>query len=360
MYARSAEPLVSVVTPFHNTAEYLAECIESVLRQSYGNWEYILLDNCSTDGADQIARGYAAKEPRIRLLRNNILLPQVPNYNAALSHISLQSSYCKMVQADDWIYPECLERMVALADSDPSIGIVSSYALWGNRILGDGLPYATTMMSGSEICRLQLITSLFFFGSPTTLLYRSEIIRSTPSFFDPSVLHDDTDACYRTLRAWKFGFVHQVLSFSRVDVSSVMSRARESSSDLLDRLLQVYKFGPFYLEKSELASCLNDRNLSYYRFLARRFLAGRSGEFWQYHTSGLRSGGQRIEKVRLFKHVCLELLRLLANPGSTAALMWNRIWVRTGMLDNQPAFRSRESQPRVGLSSSIPTPRDPH
>jgi glycosyltransferase involved in cell wall biosynthesis len=310
-HARSTKPLVSVVTPFHNTAEYLAECIESVFRQSYDNWEYILLDNCSTDGSNEIAEQYAAREPRIRLFRNVTLLPQVQNYNVALSFISQQSCYCKMVQADDWIDPECLERMVALAESDPSIGIVSSYALWGNRILGDGLPYTTTVMSGPEICRLQLLSSFFFFGSPTTLLYRSEIIRRAPAFFDPNTLHDDTDACYRTLRTWKFGFVHQVLSFSRVDVSSVISRARELSSDLLDRLLQLYKFGPLYLERSELVRCLDDRKLSYYRFLARRFLAGNSVEFWQYHRSGLRSGGQRIEKC-----ACL----------STSAWNWCDCW----------------------------------
>ena len=84
-------PLVSVVTPFYNTAAFLPECIESVLAQTYDNWEYILLDNCSTDGSTEIARKYAADEPRIRYVRNDELLPQVPNYNAALALISSES-----------------------------------------------------------------------------------------------------------------------------------------------------------------------------------------------------------------------------------------------------------------------------
>ena len=159
----SERPLVSVVTPFYNTGRYLPECIESVLRQSYGNWEYILLDNCSTDDSGEIARRYAAKESRIRFFQNNSLLPQVQNYNAALSYISPNSSYCKIVQADDWIYPDCLEKMVALAESDASIGLVSSYFYWGSRIAGQGLPITTTVMSGPELCRLQLTKSLFFF-----------------------------------------------------------------------------------------------------------------------------------------------------------------------------------------------------
>ena len=50
-----SQPLVSVVTPFYNTADYLGECIESVLRQTYENWGYVLVDNCSTDGLSEIA-----------------------------------------------------------------------------------------------------------------------------------------------------------------------------------------------------------------------------------------------------------------------------------------------------------------
>jgi len=164
------------------------------------------------------------------------------------------------------------------------------------------------------------------------VMYRSEIIRASPAFFDPAALHDDTDACYRVLQTWKFGFIHQILSFSRVDESSIMSHAQELSSDLLDRLLQVCKFGPVYLDQNEFAACLNERKRSYYRFLARRFLGGASKEFWRYQIEGLGSGDQRLEKIRLFQHVCLELLRLLANPGSTIAFLYDRNRIRKGVL----------------------------
>ncbi len=341
------QPFVSVVTPFYNTARYLAECIESVLGQSYDNWEYVLLDNCSTDGSHEIAEQYATKDPRIRLFRNTTLLPQVQNYNMALSYISTRSDYCKVVQADDWIYPECLQRMVALAESDPSIGIVSSYSLWGDRVLGAGLPYHTTVMPGSEVCRLQLRTSLFFFGSPTTVMYRAKIIRATPQFFDPSTLHDDTDACYRVLRTWKFGFVHQILSFSRVEAGSIMSRAQEFGAELLDRLLQVCKFGCVFLQQNELADASQASRRRYYRFLARRLLARSSSAFWEYQKSCLRSGGQRLDKLYLFRQVCCELLRLLTNPGSTARYLSNR-WAKAETDRNQPA----------SWASDIPLPTD--
>src|SRR5690242_9640140 len=93
-------PLVSVVTPFYNTAAYLSECIESVLNQTYPNFEYILADNRSTDGSFGIAESYARLDQRIRLIRYPEFVAQLPNYNRALREISKTSQYCKIVQAD--------------------------------------------------------------------------------------------------------------------------------------------------------------------------------------------------------------------------------------------------------------------
>ena len=86
-------PLVSFVTPFFNTREYLAECIESVLRQTYQDWEYILVDNQSKDGSNEIAKSYASRFPeKIRLIRTEKFLTQVQNVGS--SRVDLQA--CKL------------------------------------------------------------------------------------------------------------------------------------------------------------------------------------------------------------------------------------------------------------------------
>ena len=59
-------PLVSVLTPVYNCEKYLRTCIESVLAQTYTNWEYVIVNNCSTDGTLAIAQEYAAADSRIR------------------------------------------------------------------------------------------------------------------------------------------------------------------------------------------------------------------------------------------------------------------------------------------------------
>src|SRR5262245_58350941 len=112
-------PLVSIVTPVYNEAEYLTECIESVLEQTYDNWDYTIIDNRSTDGSLEIARRYAAKDSRIRVWENQAFVPVIQNHNVAYRKISGASKYCKVVLADDWLFPECLERMVTAAEADP-------------------------------------------------------------------------------------------------------------------------------------------------------------------------------------------------------------------------------------------------
>src|SRR5438046_506192 len=120
----TADPLVSVVTPMYNEAEHITQCIESVLSQTYRHWEYTIIDNRSSDGSLELARRYAARDPRIRVVTNSRFLDVIPNHNAALRQISPNSAYCKMVFADDWIFPECLERMVSVGEKHPSVGII--------------------------------------------------------------------------------------------------------------------------------------------------------------------------------------------------------------------------------------------
>src|SRR3954470_22315609 len=159
------KPLVSVVTPFYNTEEYLSECIESVLAQTYENWEYVLVDNESTDGSAGIAQRYAAKDRRLRLVSNEKFLTQVENYNHALRQISPHSKYCKLVQADDWIYPNCLSEMVEAAEASGRVSLVGAYSFYellppdGDRpyIGGIGLRYTDRVIPGKQVLRDYLL-----------------------------------------------------------------------------------------------------------------------------------------------------------------------------------------------------------
>ena len=208
-------PLVTVVTTVYNGESYLAQSIKSVLRQTYENWEYVIVNNCSTDGSRAIAQHYASNDPRIRIHDNTAFVGVIANYNNGFRQVSPRSSYLKIVDADDWLFPECLSRMVELAEMYPSVGIVGSYALCGVSIHQDGLPYPSHILSGRELCRNTLLGGPNVFGSTSSLLYRSDVVREMDPFYNEANIHADTESCYAALQRWDFGFVHQVLVFHK-------------------------------------------------------------------------------------------------------------------------------------------------
>jgi glycosyltransferase involved in cell wall biosynthesis len=328
MAAASEQALVSVVTPFHNTAPYLRECIESVLKQTYGNFEYVLHDNASTDGSSEIASEYAARDPRVRLMRTEALLPQIPNYNRALTHIAPQSRYCKMVQADDWLFPECLERMVAVAESNPRIGLVSSLRFDGESVKGAALTYKEVVLNGRGVARFHLLGNGFLFGTPSTVMFRSDVVRGRRPFYEENRFQEDTEACYEILRDWDFGFVHQVLSYSRVEPDSLFFRMAQQDSVRLGRLILTHRYGPEFLTAAQFRERWHLTRAEYYRSLAKALFEMRGREYWHFHREGLRSERLSLELGPLAWNLALEALDVLGNPKATLRRLFRALFGR--------------------------------
>jgi glycosyltransferase involved in cell wall biosynthesis len=326
-------PLVSVVTPFFNTAAYLEECIQSVIGQTYENWEYILLNNCSTDGSAEIAERYALQYPaKIRVVRNATCLPQVQNYNTALRLISPQSDYCKMVQADDWLFPECLRRMVEVAEAQEAVGVVAAYELEGDEVRLDGLPYPSGEVSGRDAARLYFLRNKYLFGTPTSILMRSNIVRSRDPFYDESYApFEDGHACFELMEEWNFGFVHEVLTFSRRENASILSAVRDFGLEQFLRFSLLVAHGRRFLNANEYLRCLRQAEREYFLFLAAHVFAwpSKHRDFWKFHRKGLASVQCRLGP------------RLLAPwiPRAFLDKLWFGIWRRWDLVAD--AIRDR-------------------
>lgn len=310
-----SKPLVSVVTPFRNVASFLAQCIESVLAQSYSNFEYILSDNGSSDGSMAVAESYAKRDSRIRLIKQPQLLSQVAHYNAALTEISSSSEYCKIVQADDFVFAECLQRMVEAFEQSTTIGLVCSYYLKGDVLRGSGYPFGATFMDGRQMARFYLRTGTYVFGSPTAVMYRASIVRESRPFFQEGLLHEDTEKCMQILKDWDFGFVNQVLSYLRVENESISSAWRQYEPDALDWYIIVQRYASIFLDPAEAADAREKARDSYYRMLKNEVLRGRDAGFWQYHCNGLKTLGESLDRSRLVRGAVKEIMWILANPG---------------------------------------------
>lgn len=315
----ASQPLVSIVTPVYNCAEYLTECIESVLAQTYQNWDYIIVDNCSTDGSAEIAHCYAMKDPRIRIHENQQFLRVGSNHNIALRQISPKSKYCKMVFADDWIFPRCIEEMVSLAEEHPSVGIVGAYGLQGRDIMWAGLSYPSRLVSGHEVCRLLFLEGVYVFGTANSLLYRADLVRSHDPFYNETNLHSDMEACIALLKTCDFGFVHQVLTFKRDRPESITAVLGEGIRTIYAAMLHdLVTHGSDFLTREELEVCLDRLMSQYYNFLAVSLMRGRRDKkFWDYHKRELSKAGVGFSRSHLARAALVRLCRAVLNPMET-------------------------------------------
>ncbi|MCH5307081.1 MAG: glycosyltransferase family 2 protein [Prevotella sp.] len=108
--------LASIITPSYNTAGYIPETIESVLVQTYPNWELIIVDDCSTDNTDEIVTQYFVKDARIRYIRNKKNSGAAYSRNRALREA--QGRWVAFLDSDDLWEPEKLEKQIRFMEEN--------------------------------------------------------------------------------------------------------------------------------------------------------------------------------------------------------------------------------------------------
>lgn len=175
----SRSPCVSIGMPVYNGENYLEEAINSILGQTFTDFELIISDNASTDRTEEICSIYASRDSRIRYYRNEENLGASANYNRVFELAN--GKYFKWMAHDDLCAPEFLEKCVKVLDQDPAVilaftgtkeidetGIViGEYAPKPN--LGAGTPHERFYES---VCLPNSCTSVFG-------LVRSDVLRRT-------------------------------------------------------------------------------------------------------------------------------------------------------------------------------------
>jgi glycosyltransferase involved in cell wall biosynthesis len=119
----SASPKVTVFIPVYNRAKYVSVAIDSILAQSFTDFELLLIDDGSTDGSAEIVRSYT--DPRVRLVCNegNLGIPKTRNKGVQLA----RGEYFAVLDSDDYTYPHRLEKQVAFLDRHEDYAAVGSW-----------------------------------------------------------------------------------------------------------------------------------------------------------------------------------------------------------------------------------------
>jgi GT2 family glycosyltransferase len=181
---------VSVVMAVRNGGPYLAYAVESVLAQTYANFELLMIDDASTDGALETL----PSDPRIRVIRNERNLGQVPSLNRGLAEA--HGGYVARLDADDTMLPTRLERQVDVLDGNPSVVLVGT---WMDVVDERGRLYAKLRGQIRDFPQLILaiLTDRYPFGHPS-LMFRRDVVRALGGY-DASLAPSEDKDLYRRL-----------------------------------------------------------------------------------------------------------------------------------------------------------------
>ena len=202
-------PVVSIIMNCYNGEKYLRQALDSVVAQTYLNWELIFWDNKSTDRSREILKSYG--EPRFRYFcapRHTPMLFEARNY--ALEQA--QGEFIAFLDVDDWWDPEILEKQVPLFD-DPEVGIVCGDYWYVNETNNTEEIWINRPVPTGRV--LNELLSHCFVGLLTTMVRRSAVDQLEYAYDPRYHIKGDTDLIIRLAVNWKLDFVPQPLAFYR-------------------------------------------------------------------------------------------------------------------------------------------------
>jgi glycosyltransferase involved in cell wall biosynthesis len=170
---------VSVVVPSYNNASFIEATMDSILAQTYRDFELVVADHSSTDGTWLLLSRYAA-DPRVRLLRTEAGGGAPRNWERVTA--AARGELVKLVCGDDIIYPDCLRLQVEAMDANPAVVLVAARrdlidARGGVVMAGRGLAGLTGRVPGRTAARHTVVAGSNIFGEPACVLIRRQTLQ---------------------------------------------------------------------------------------------------------------------------------------------------------------------------------------
>lgn len=248
--------MVSIIVPVYNSEKYLCECVDSVLAQTYHDWELIIVDDGSTDSSSSIADNYAASDQRIKVLHVANGGPSHARNNGLLHACG---DYICFVDADDMLHPQAIEYML--------IGITTTNADMFICTMHRGITPAFKPLKNSPIQNLSseetIEASLYQDGRAVNSIwgkiYRQSILSNL--HFEPGLLYEDLEFFYRVcIKCQLISITNADIYFYRDTPGSITNKWTDKRLDVLD---VVDRIEAYMAENCPtLLSAARDRKLS--------------------------------------------------------------------------------------------------
>lgn len=170
-----SDPMVSIIVPVYNAESTLRRCADSILEQSYPDFELILVDDGSKDASPLICDGYMQKDARVRVIHK-------PNSGASatrnLGIAEARGRYLQFVDSDDWLTPDATEKLVAAAEAQQAdLVIADFYRVSGKLVASKHRVMPVGVMTRREYAsKMMENPASFYYGVLWNKLYRRELV----------------------------------------------------------------------------------------------------------------------------------------------------------------------------------------
>ena len=223
-------PQITVAMPVYNGEGYVHLAIQTVLDQTYSDFELLIVDNCSTDGTLEVVKAFS--DPRIRLHVNSSNLGMVGNWNRSVELAT--GEYIKFLSHDDLLDPTCLEEQIAgfLQHKQENIGIVTCKKRVinqnGKNIMpGFGLRGQSRLISGRVAIRKSIRAGRNIIGEPSVVLIKTSALRESGLFELPEFT-PDIKMWFKILQKSELYFIDKTLASYRISEKSTSSSVSKS------------------------------------------------------------------------------------------------------------------------------------
>jgi len=249
----SNNPIVSVIMPVYNGEKYLREAIQSILNQTFIDFEFIILNDGSTDKTEEIILAY--DDPRIHYIKNETNLQLVETLNKGIKFA--KGKYVARMDADDISLPTRLEEQVKFMEDNPDIGISGSAAI----VFGENINTSIwKLLKNNEAIKSELLFSSTF-AHPSVIMNKKMILKYN-LFYDNNFLHaEDFELWTRMAKVTKMANISKPLLKYRVVENSI---TREANKNLGERYLIHKKIFNTYLEELDIQNSEEEKKLHFY------------------------------------------------------------------------------------------------
>jgi glycosyltransferase involved in cell wall biosynthesis len=234
---------ILVFVPTYNSEKYLRECLDSVLHQTFQDWECVISDDASTDKSVEIAREYEKKDSRFRVLTHEKNVGAANNWNRAKE--DNKSFATKILCADDYLMLDALkEQLDILKRNKTAIVFSERYIVFPNgKKLRPRLPKYVSNISFKDAFKYYINLGRNIFGEPVTALFRTDLFVKSEGFYPEFEYSLDTSGYMAISRGQDVTFDNYVVGVFRVSKSqwSHQLRGKQFSHifDFIDHLVEV-------------------------------------------------------------------------------------------------------------------------